>query len=364
MDGIVSSKRPWPSDATSRPRLGHLATLHGPRMGPRRRTRPAVALLAAALALGLAAAVALAGGDRLQEQLLEQGRGQGAPPLERQALRQEMEGEGQERARASATGARGACGYRPPVEGDTDGPDHDFRAKEKLLKATPKGFGEAPTWRSPCARARARATSSASSPRGTGSSSCARRRAAEAGFPAKGRSQAIKGVGKPNVAAPEGGRRQGHGEGERDAARQGDRLRTRARSTGASWRSAVGSTQALRKGRSSRPSTTSSSWSRTPSSPDELTETLERPRTGGPGLGPRRQLAGDRPQRRSQHLRPRRQDARAGDPRGDGRRGLPVRRPIHSSGRAIVWRGPREPAEHYWEQLQDAGLTMAPLEQH
>ena len=30
-------------------------------MGPRRRTRPAVALLAAALALGLAAAVALAG---------------------------------------------------------------------------------------------------------------------------------------------------------------------------------------------------------------------------------------------------------------------------------------------------------------
>ncbi len=37
---------------------------------------------------------------------------------------------------------------------------------------------------------------------------------------------------------------------------------------------------------------------------------------------------------------------------------------IHSSGRAAVWTGPREPAEHYWEQLQDAGLTMAPLEQH
>jgi ATP-dependent Clp protease adaptor protein ClpS len=37
---------------------------------------------------------------------------------------------------------------------------------------------------------------------------------------------------------------------------------------------------------------------------------------------------------------------------------------IHQSGRAIVWRGPKEPAEHYWEQLQDAGLTMAPLEQH
>jgi ATP-dependent Clp protease adaptor protein ClpS len=37
---------------------------------------------------------------------------------------------------------------------------------------------------------------------------------------------------------------------------------------------------------------------------------------------------------------------------------------IHSSGQAIVWSGQREPAEHYWEQLKAAGLTMAPLEQH
>jgi ATP-dependent Clp protease adaptor protein ClpS len=35
---------------------------------------------------------------------------------------------------------------------------------------------------------------------------------------------------------------------------------------------------------------------------------------------------------------------------------------IHSGGQAIVWSGPREPAEHYWEQLEGAGLTMAPLE--
>ena len=35
---------------------------------------------------------------------------------------------------------------------------------------------------------------------------------------------------------------------------------------------------------------------------------------------------------------------------------------IHGSGRAEVWSGPREPAEHYWEQLEIAGLTMAPLE--
>jgi ATP-dependent Clp protease adaptor protein ClpS len=36
---------------------------------------------------------------------------------------------------------------------------------------------------------------------------------------------------------------------------------------------------------------------------------------------------------------------------------------IHNTGRAIVWAGMREPAEHYWEQLKDAGLTMAPLEE-
>ncbi len=37
---------------------------------------------------------------------------------------------------------------------------------------------------------------------------------------------------------------------------------------------------------------------------------------------------------------------------------------IHSSGQAVVWAGPREPAELYWQQLSEAGLTMAPLEQH
>jgi ATP-dependent Clp protease adaptor protein ClpS len=36
---------------------------------------------------------------------------------------------------------------------------------------------------------------------------------------------------------------------------------------------------------------------------------------------------------------------------------------IHNTGQAIVWAGPKEPAELYWEQLNEAGLTMAPLEQ-
>ena len=36
---------------------------------------------------------------------------------------------------------------------------------------------------------------------------------------------------------------------------------------------------------------------------------------------------------------------------------------IHNSGRAIVWAGMKETAELYWEQLDGAGLTMAPFEQ-
>jgi ATP-dependent Clp protease adaptor protein ClpS len=36
---------------------------------------------------------------------------------------------------------------------------------------------------------------------------------------------------------------------------------------------------------------------------------------------------------------------------------------IHNTGQAIVWTGPKEVAEHYWDQLKSAGLTMAPLEQ-
>ncbi|MBA2506481.1 MAG: ATP-dependent Clp protease adaptor ClpS [Thermoleophilaceae bacterium] len=43
--------------------------------------------------------------------------------------------------------------------------------------------------------------------------------------------------------------------------------------------------------------------------------------------------------------------------------GLGMADKIHNSGQAIVWSGPLEQAELYWEQLSDAGLTMAPLEQ-
>jgi ATP-dependent Clp protease adaptor protein ClpS len=43
-------------------------------------------------------------------------------------------------------------------------------------------------------------------------------------------------------------------------------------------------------------------------------------------------------------------------------RGMEMANRIHNTGQAIVWTGPKEQAELYWEQLSDAGLTMAPLE--
>jgi ATP-dependent Clp protease adaptor protein ClpS len=43
--------------------------------------------------------------------------------------------------------------------------------------------------------------------------------------------------------------------------------------------------------------------------------------------------------------------------------GYAIAERIHTTGLALVWTGHKEAAELYWEQLRDAGLTMAPLEQ-
>jgi ATP-dependent Clp protease adaptor protein ClpS len=44
-------------------------------------------------------------------------------------------------------------------------------------------------------------------------------------------------------------------------------------------------------------------------------------------------------------------------------RGMQLANRIHNAGQAIVWSGLREPAELYWGQLEQRGLTMAPLEE-
>lgn len=90
--------------------------------------------------------------------------------------------------------------------------------------------------------------------------------------------------------------------------------------------------------------------------------TVERPRTAGPGSGLGgnwRVIVRNDDHNTFEHVA--RTLART-IPGVDYARGMGFADAIHNSGRAIVWSGLREPAEHYWEQLASAGLTMAPLE--
>lgn len=92
-------------------------------------------------------------------------------------------------------------------------------------------------------------------------------------------------------------------------------------------------------------------------------ETVERPRAGGPGSG----VGGN------WRVIVLNDDHNTFDgvasalarvvPGVDLDKGYALAEKIHNEGQAIVWSGMRETAEHYWEQLRDAGLTMAPLEQ-
>jgi ATP-dependent Clp protease adaptor protein ClpS len=92
------------------------------------------------------------------------------------------------------------------------------------------------------------------------------------------------------------------------------------------------------------------------------TSTIERPRGAGPGSG----LGGDwrvivrnDSHNTFEHVAATLARVLPGVSLEQGHRYAEL---IHNSGQAIVWTGPREPAEHYWEQLELAGLTMAPLE--
>jgi ATP-dependent Clp protease adaptor protein ClpS len=92
------------------------------------------------------------------------------------------------------------------------------------------------------------------------------------------------------------------------------------------------------------------------------TETIERPRTGGPGSGRGgswRVIVLNDNHNTFDHVAA--TLARV-IPGISIDRGYRIADEIHSSGRAVVWSGDREVAELYWDQLSGAGLTMAPLE--
>jgi ATP-dependent Clp protease adaptor protein ClpS len=93
-----------------------------------------------------------------------------------------------------------------------------------------------------------------------------------------------------------------------------------------------------------------------------MDQTIEKPRIGGPGTG----LGGDwrvivRNDNHNTFEHVASTLARF-IPGITLKRGMEIANVIHASGKAIVYTGPQEPAEHYWEQLKGAGLTMAPLE--
>ncbi len=94
-----------------------------------------------------------------------------------------------------------------------------------------------------------------------------------------------------------------------------------------------------------------------------MSQTIELPRTGGPGSG----LGGN------WRVIVRNDDHNTFDhvahalaryiPGVDVGQGYALADRIHNSGLAIVWSGHQEAAELYWDQLRGEGLTMAPLEQ-
>jgi ATP-dependent Clp protease adaptor protein ClpS len=97
--------------------------------------------------------------------------------------------------------------------------------------------------------------------------------------------------------------------------------------------------------------------------PAGMPQTIEKPRTRGPGDGQGsawRVIVRNDDHNTFEHV------ARTLEryiPGVNLRRGYEIANAIHNTGRAIVYSGLREPAELYWEQLKGAGLTMAPLEQ-
>jgi len=94
-----------------------------------------------------------------------------------------------------------------------------------------------------------------------------------------------------------------------------------------------------------------------------VSQTVEKPRVEGPGTG----LGG------SWRVIVRNDDHNTFDhvartlarfiPGVSLERGHEIAKVIHTTGRAVVYTGHKEAAEHYWQQLKGAGLTMAPLEQ-
>ncbi len=94
-----------------------------------------------------------------------------------------------------------------------------------------------------------------------------------------------------------------------------------------------------------------------------MTQTIERPKLGGPGSGlggQWRVIVRNDDHNTFDHVA---QTLSRTIPGVSLQQGYGLADKIHHRGLAIVWSGHKELAEHYHDQLACAGLTMAPLEQ-
>jgi hypothetical protein len=106
-------------------------------MGPRTRKARIPAFVLVAVAAALLAATAIAGVTVYTNNLSSKG---GSKEL-RHAEGTHCQKSWRHKAKkvvVRATKGKTVCGYRPPVEGDSDAPDHYFKATEKMAKNTPK----------------------------------------------------------------------------------------------------------------------------------------------------------------------------------------------------------------------------------
>jgi len=342
-------------------------------MGPRTRIARIPALVLVAVAAALLAATAIAGVTVYTNSFSSKG---GSKEL-RHAEGKNCQKSWRQKAKkvvVRAKKGKTVCGYRPPVEGDADAPDHYFKATEKMAKSTPKSVRDRvytgiavrsgkdvgyELWVFPTDRKFKLARLNGGS---------------KPTFLAKGGNKAIKGRGKANhlglkavgskIIARANGKRLAktvpkRGKGRRAQGRADARLQEEALEAGLHDRRRP---RAAGPQPVARPS--SSGW-RVSLYPHAMaTETLERPRTGGPGSG----VGGNwlvivlnDDHNTFEHVARTLSNVIPGVSIDQGYRFADK---IHSAGQAIVWTGLKETAELYWELLKDAGLTMAPLECH
>jgi hypothetical protein len=167
-------------------------------MGRNRLTTPSAALLAALAAVSIVAAAALAGvtvykndfSSKSEAKQLRHAEGKHCDKTWRRKAGS---------VRVDVTKGPNLCGYRPPVQGDTPGPDFDFQAKQKLLKATPRGIRDGVYLVLEVRSAKNTAYQLRVFPKKHKFELVRKPSGGGSGFPAKGKSNAIKGTNKPNV---------------------------------------------------------------------------------------------------------------------------------------------------------------------